>query len=136
VTVTPSNERPIVLFDGDCGFCNRSVVWILRHDPEGVFRFLPIQSPNAPNALGRAADLLDEDSMIYTDGSRALLRSEAILAILARLPRPWRWLRAFRFLPRGPRDAAYRFVAKHRKKLARRKGCPIPTPAERTRILD
>lgn len=34
----------IVLYDGDCGFCNFWVQWILKRDRKGRFRFAPLQS--------------------------------------------------------------------------------------------
>jgi len=34
-----ATEHPIVLFDGVCNLCNRSVQFIIRHDPEGRYRF-------------------------------------------------------------------------------------------------
>ena len=38
------DERTVVLFDGVCNLCNRSVRFIIKRDPEGVFRFAPLQS--------------------------------------------------------------------------------------------
>ena len=34
----------IVLFDGVCNFCNGSVNFIIRNDPNGKFKFAPLQS--------------------------------------------------------------------------------------------
>ncbi len=34
------SEHPVVIFDGECGFCGATVDFILEHDPTGVFRFV------------------------------------------------------------------------------------------------
>ena len=73
---------------------------------------------------------------LLADG-RALERSDAVLAIAARLPFPWPLLGAFRVLPQGLRDLAYRFVARRRYRwVGRRESCMVPTPALRDRFID
>src|SRR5215213_6998921 len=34
----------VVLFDGVCNFCDASVNFVIEHDPEGYFKFAPLQS--------------------------------------------------------------------------------------------
>ncbi len=43
---SPSGELPdnLVIFDGVCNLCEASVNFIIRHDKDGVFRFVPSQS--------------------------------------------------------------------------------------------
>ncbi|MGD9856799.1 MAG: thiol-disulfide oxidoreductase DCC family protein, partial [Planctomycetaceae bacterium] len=36
-------EHPIVFFDGVCGLCSRVVDFVMARDPQGVFRFAPLQ---------------------------------------------------------------------------------------------
>ena len=35
--VFENDERPVILFDGDCGLCTDSVNFAIDHDPEGEF---------------------------------------------------------------------------------------------------
>ena len=37
-------EKPIVFYDGDCGLCNRSVAFVLKHEKSPVIHFAAIQS--------------------------------------------------------------------------------------------
>jgi len=37
-------RHPVVLFDGVCKMCSGGVRWIIRHDPQGIFHFAPLQS--------------------------------------------------------------------------------------------
>ena len=38
------NNVPIVLYDGDCGFCNRSVAFVVKRDKTKTIHFAAIQS--------------------------------------------------------------------------------------------
>ena len=39
-----SEQRSIVFYDGDCGFCNRSVAWVLKRNTSKELFFASIQS--------------------------------------------------------------------------------------------
>ncbi len=45
--------HPIILYDGVCGLCNRLNQFILRRDPDAIFRFASLQSPFAERILSR-----------------------------------------------------------------------------------
>ncbi len=47
----PSTAHPVIIFDGECGFCDATVEFILEHDPDGVFRFASRQSPEGKGLL-------------------------------------------------------------------------------------
>ncbi|MGA0133826.1 MAG: thiol-disulfide oxidoreductase, partial [Opitutales bacterium] len=54
-------------------------------------------------------------TVVVWDGSRRLVRSDAVLRLLACLSSPWPWVaRALRLCPRFMRDGAYAFVAARR----------------------
>ncbi|MEO6334238.1 MAG: DUF393 domain-containing protein, partial [Pyrinomonadaceae bacterium] len=49
----------VVLFDGVCNFCDASVNFVIEHDPEGYFKFAPLQSKagtELANAYGLASE--------------------------------------------------------------------------------
>jgi predicted DCC family thiol-disulfide oxidoreductase YuxK len=134
------NPHPIVLFDGQCGLCARSVQFIARRDRRGVFRFAPLQGATAAQEcarLGIARPEGEPDTMIVIDGERALVRSDAALAVTSRLGTPWRLLTIARIIPRPLRDAAYRWIARNRHRwFGGADSCPLPSPALRERMLD
>jgi predicted DCC family thiol-disulfide oxidoreductase YuxK len=37
--------QPLVIYDGECAFCNASVNFVIDRDPSGKFKFLSWQSP-------------------------------------------------------------------------------------------
>ncbi len=132
-----SDEHPIVLFDGECQFCDGAVNWLIDHDPGSVFRFAPLQS-EAGIALRTEYDLLqaDLDSLIVVDQGTQYLHSSAALRIARYLPRPWQALRIFWFVPKFVRDAAYRLFASNRYRwFGRVEMCRMPTPELRARFL-
>jgi predicted DCC family thiol-disulfide oxidoreductase YuxK len=46
-----ATAHPVIVFDGECGFCDATVEFILDHDPDGVFRFASRQSPEGKDLL-------------------------------------------------------------------------------------
>lgn len=132
----PSLEHPLVLFDGVCHLCNRSVQFILDRDPRGVFRFAPLQS-----ALGRrllhAHGFADGwyDGIVLIEKGRCWVKSTAALRIAGRLPFPWKLLVVLRLVPRVVRDAVYDIIARYRYRwFGRGETCRLPTPELRDRF--
>ncbi len=127
----------VVLFDGTCAFCERSVVFIANRDPDRYFRFGASQTPRAeallaPHGLTREATR----SIILIEDGRVHLRSSAALRIAARLTWPWSMARVLLLVPAPLRDGVYRLVAFVRHRLAgRSNACDVPPPAIRQRMI-
>jgi predicted DCC family thiol-disulfide oxidoreductase YuxK len=131
----------VILYDGVCGLCDRTVRFVLRRDRAGRFRFATLQSAYAATVLARhgrdAADLDSVCLLVDPDGpdERVLMRSDAVLVILHGLGGPWRLAAIGRWLPRPWRDAAYDAVARRRYRwFGRFDQCPIPSPQLRARL--
>ena len=128
----------IIVFDGECAFCNGSVNWIIRHDPAMRFRFAARQSPPGQRLLA-AHGLPPEgiESLILIDGPKVATHSTAVLRIAGQLAFPWKLAGLFLLVPRPIRDLLYRGVAKVRYRIAgKRQACSIPTPEQRARMLE
>ena len=132
-----SAEPPLVLYDGTCGLCARSVRWILRHEADHELRFAPLQGettdalratyPNIPQSL---------DSVVLIAGGKAHLRSKAFLHLGKHLRAPWRWAYAFRWLPGFVLNLGYRLIAAIRYRIwGRVDACELPSPEQRARFL-
>lgn len=130
---------PVIVFDGVCLLCSRWVRFILKHDQAACYHFAAMQSDSGRKLLlahgldpqSPLSFLLVEDDCGYTD-------SDAIARVLRRLKgRRWRWLsRAMLVVPRGLRDPAYRFVARHRYRIfGQSRLCFAPTPEQRARFM-
>jgi predicted DCC family thiol-disulfide oxidoreductase YuxK len=130
-----------VLFDGVCVFCNGAVRWLLARDPHAQLRYAPLQGETAATLRARHPEIPEAlETFVYVepgpDGERVFLRSDALLRVLVRLGKPWRWLAVLRVLPRGLRDAAYLAFARARYRLfGRLDACALPSPDEKARFL-
>jgi len=127
----------IILFDGTCAFCERSVVFIARRDPHRYFRFGASQSPEAGALLAEYGVNRDTArSIILIEDGQVYLRSTASLRIASRLSFPWSLARVFLVVPRPIRDAGYRVVAAVRHRLAgESNACSVPPPDIRERLI-
>ena len=136
---------PIMLYDGVCGLCNRTVSFILPRDPHGRIRFAPLQGPTAAAILARHGVPIpagDPESFVLveepgTPAERLSFRSTAALRVARWLAGPWSWLGALRVIPRPLRDWVYDRVARSRYRIfGKLDACPVPAPEHRTRFLE
>lgn len=127
----------IVLFDGTCAFCERSVKFIARRDPQKYFRFGASQTPQAREILARHGFTRESArSLVLIEDGQVYLRSTASLRIARRLRWPWSMAGALLIVPRPLRDAAYRVVAAIRHRIAgTSNACEIPPPEIRERMI-
>ena len=128
----------VMVFDGVCRFCSGYVGFVLRADSNGAIRFTAMQSAFGRRlCLAHGVDPDDPATFLFFDHGCALEATEAMAAMLARLPPPWRWLRAFTALPKPWRDGVYRWTARNRYRLlGKRRACLLPPPAVRARFIE
>ena len=126
----------IILFDGTCAFCERSVRFIATRDG-GYFKFGASQNEEGRALLAKYGTSREATrSLILIEGDEISLRSTAVLKIARRMTAPWRWAAVFLLVPRPIRDAVYRVVAAIRYRLAgRSNACEIPPPEIRARLI-
>lgn len=140
--MTDEPAAPVLLYDGVCGICNRSVQAILRHDRHGTLRFAALDSAFARAVIERHPELRDVDSMVYVehpDGpdERVSVRTAAGLDVARYLGGPYRILLGARVIPAGVRDRLYdRFAAARYRFGGRHDSCPLPAPEVRARFLE
>ena len=135
-------DGPLLLYDGTCGFCARNIQFVLTHErthrslrfarSEGAFgqRFLE-ENP------GLSGSMVWHEPAVAGRSARMLVRSDAAIAELRYLGGGWAMLGSLLALvPRVIRDAGYKFIARHRHRLADNTVCVVPTPEQRSRFLD
>jgi predicted DCC family thiol-disulfide oxidoreductase YuxK len=132
----------LLLYDGECGFCHRTVRFVLAHDRRRVFRFAALQSAVTAAELARLGGGPVDSSTVHVierfRSDRPVLqrRAGAALAVARALGWPWNLLTVFGILPRPWLDAAYAVVARHRHGLGSPDACFLPRPQDRDRFLD
>ncbi|MGA2168423.1 MAG: DCC1-like thiol-disulfide oxidoreductase family protein [Terracidiphilus sp.] len=140
-------DRLLVIFDGHCGLCNRSVRWFLARDRRDRLRFAPYESPKvagvlARHGIGALEPVVGPSTVLVvldlgSPAERLLIRSDGVLTILRELPGPWPAVATvLGWVPRAVRDLGYRLIARWRHRIwGRLESCPLPTTEERGRFL-
>jgi predicted DCC family thiol-disulfide oxidoreductase YuxK len=132
------HSKSIVLFDGVCNFCNRSVRFVIRRDREGRFQFAPLQSDLGRRMLQENHLPVDAMStIVLVENSKVSTRSTAALRIARGLRFPW-WMAYYLFIwvPPVLRDLPYRLIARWRYRIfGRQESCPLPPPGIAERFL-
>jgi predicted DCC family thiol-disulfide oxidoreductase YuxK len=130
-------DGPVVLYDGTCGLCSRSVQLILRHDRRGRFRFAALQSDVGRAMLERHGLPVDAlDTVVLVEGGRAYVKSAAALRIARGMDAPWPLAGMLGLIPRPIRDFCYDRVAGSRYRIfGRVDACMLPPPEVRARFL-
>ena len=131
-----------VFFDGECGFCDRQVQWLLEKDVDRSLHFAPLQGETAAAVRAVMPGLIagQPETVVFAesdgDGVRISYRSDAALRILAVAQVAPRAARLLNLVPRPLRELGYRLVARIRYRVwGRLETCRVPTPDQRARFL-
>lgn len=135
---TNIDQQKIILFDGVCNLCNRSVVFILQNEPGPVFKFAAIQSAAGQELLrwcGLPGDY--SEAVVLIDNGKFHLGSTAALKIGQTLKFPWSIIAPIGFVvPKFVRDWIYNQIGKHRYRwFGKRDVCMVPTENLKARFL-
>ena len=127
----------VILFDGACNLCDRTVRFVAARDPAGYFQFASLASPAAARLLGvRPAGQRLPDSMVLVENDAVFSRSDAALRVARRLRFPLSLAYPLILLPKFLRDPLYDTIARHRYRwFGRREVCEVD-PALRGRFLE
>jgi predicted DCC family thiol-disulfide oxidoreductase YuxK len=133
----PDEMTDIVIFDGECNLCARSVQFILRHEARPRFKFSPLQSAAGARILAaHGFPTTDVNSFVLVSDGKVYTRSVAALRIARELNGPWQFLRVLWLVPRPLRDLLYDFVARNRYSwFGRSESCLVPTPELSARFI-
>lgn len=131
------DHKAVILFDGVCNLCNKSVQFIIKRDKKDIFRFTSLQSETGQSLLERhelptkelSSFVLVEDGKVYT-------RSTGALRVARKLSGAWPLLYAFIIVPSFIRDAVYNFIGTNRYKwFGKQESCWLPSPAYKNKFL-
>eukprot|EP00929_Paragymnodinium_shiwhaense_P047493 TRINITY_DN24092_c0_g1_i1.p1 TRINITY_DN24092_c0_g1~~TRINITY_DN24092_c0_g1_i1.p1 ORF type:complete len:182 (+),score=50.88 TRINITY_DN24092_c0_g1_i1:94-639(+) len=126
----------LVLFDGRCRLCMGFVDIVVARDPQGVFKFAPLQSELGQRVLEFFGFPPDLDSVVLIRNGEAFIKSEAALNIIGELRGPLSAMYGFKVLPRVLRDFGYEIVAKSRYSLLGHSSIANLESSAKGRLLD
>jgi len=124
-----------VFYDGGCGFCNRSVQFVLKNNKCETVYFSAIQSDFTQSLFKQNEwGTPDLSTFYFLDEGKLYSKSSGALRLAKYFKYPQKLLRLFIVIPRFVRDAGYDFIARRRQRLS--KGyCVIPNEKERQRFI-
>jgi len=126
----------IILFDGECSFCNRNVQFIINRDPNAIFKFASLQSDIGQTFLKEYGISTRENSLILLQNNKFYSKSTAALRICKQLHLFWKFLYIFIIVPQPFRDYVYKIIANNRYKLFKStKTCSLPSSSNQKRFL-
>ena len=133
---TIDTTKYYVFYDGECGFCNFWVHWILKRDNKDQYLFAALQGEFCQKFLGyRNLELKDLDTLyLWKPDEYYLRKSHAVFKISEILGGVYQIISLLRFLPIFITDFFYDQIAENRKSLATQ-ACEIPTPEERKKFI-
>ncbi len=129
----------VLLYDGNCGFCDWAVKLVLRHDRQKTLKFAALKGVYGSGVIAAHPELANVDSVMLVDeeSGGVLVRSEAALAIGKYLGGVWALTGVARVVPRSIRDAMYDLFARHRYRFfGRLEACELPDKSVRARFLE
>ena len=130
-------EKAIFFYDGDCSFCNTTVLFLLDRTKLSSLLFCPLQSKYAENFFFEHGFQQPDLTTAYLfHKGRLYQKSSAILKAITLAERPLRHLGIFLTIPSFIRDSVYDFISSVRKQIQLGKSsCRLLTPQERKRFL-
>ena len=126
-----NNKERIIIFDGLCALCNRSVDILIKLDKRRLFKYTSLQ-------YVKTLHLNDNiQSIVYIENGQAYYKSTAILKILRSLGGIWVYTTIFYIIPPLIRDFIYDLIAKYRYKIfGKLATCRMPKKGEEELFLD
>src|SRR5688500_8425894 len=135
---TSRELNDVVIFDGVCNLCTRSVKFILDHEAVPILRFTTLQSPAGVRHLRKLGfDPADAKTFVLIVDGKAYVKSEAAIRLADYLRGAWKVIGAIRIIPRAVRDWLYDVVARNRyRRFGRVEACMTPSADLRCRIVE
>jgi len=130
-------EGPVIIFDGVCELCNRTVDFVLRWEKKPVILFTANQNPPGRQILTDLEIDADKVSTVFLlENGKLYQESTAALRLSRYLRFPFNLLYGFIIVPPFLRNAVYRWVARNRYRwFGERDTCRIPSQEELDRFL-
>ncbi len=130
-------NHKIILFDGVCNLCNRSVTYVIKRDTKDRFRFAPFQDEAGQRLIAKYnIDRAKTDSIVLIDSGKVYIKSTAAIRISRYLGGGYPLLYGFMIIPNFIRNWVYDYVARNRYKwYGKKDSCMVPTPELQSKFL-
>lgn len=127
----------LVLFDGVCNYCNNTINFFIRNDPNNLLKFATIQSETGQKRLSKFNVNSKDDSIVFIDKGTVTTHATAIFNICKYLNWPVKVFYLLGFIPSFISNPIYKCIARNRYKwFGKKEQCMIPTDDIKNRFLD
>lgn len=116
-----------IVFDGDCGFCNKSIMYFAKIDKENEYFFVSNLSTKGIDLLQKfSLNNQSKDTIILINDDIFFFKSKAIFNFLIDVKKSKSLKFLIEMLPIYFCDKIYDFIAKNRKKIINNSNCELP----------
>ena len=112
----------IVLYDGECSFCNKCVRFSKSNLQNNEISFIPFNSIEGIETIEKF-QVKNQNSVVYIKNNIVFFKSSAVLKICKQLQFPYNLLQFSKIIPNFLLNFVYDFIAKRRLKLTSKKQC-------------
>ena len=128
-------DKAVLLYDGVCVLCQRSVYWLIKRDKKGLIQFSQLQGQTAQTLLSEQ-QTKHLKSVVLVYQNKQYEKSAAFLHVMCFLNWPYKALFVFILVPKFVRDAVYDFAAKNRYSwFGKHDSCWLPDDKDKWRFL-
>ncbi len=131
-------KKSIIMIDGECNFCNKTALFVIKFDKSDKFLFASQQSETGRKLLVECHYTGSEiNTIILLKENQVYTKSTAVIEIARDLTGLPRLLILFKIIPVGVRDFVYDLFSKYRYRLfgKKNKACNIPSNSVRKKFL-
>lgn len=107
-----SKKEVIVLYDSECGFCNKIALYLKEKDTDNTIVWEERNSELSSQLFKNHSINKEEDSIIVVINKDYLIKSDAVIYILKLLK--FRTYYLLKIIPKKIRDIVYDSIAKNR----------------------
>ncbi len=117
-----------IVFDGDCGFCNKSIMYFAKIDKKNEYFFVSNLSTKGVDLLKKInLESQSKSTIILINGENYFLKSKAIFNFLIDVRKSKILKFIIEILPLYFCNIIYDFIAKNRKKIISSNNCELPS---------
>lgn len=137
VKLSSYQDKAIIFIDGECEFCNRTALLIIKYDKKDKFRFASQQSEIWKNLIKENnynGNVLS--TIILIENEKVLTKTTALIEIAKHLVGLPKLLVVFKIIPVKIRDFLYDIFSKYRYRIfGKKEDCKIPSSDVRKKYL-
>lgn len=127
----------IILFDGVCNMCNRTVQLIIAHDKQDRFKFSPLQSSYSDKLIEKfGSRQLDQNTVVLIEDGQVFTKSDVVILVASKLSGWPSLLQYIKIIPKPIRNFFYDVLAKYRYLLfGKQTSCMLPSKKNQDKFL-